>query len=69
MNSDIPENTDLIREAASTTSCERQIELADHPSALVLDALSKNPYLCDHLKGRMEEIRAKIAEQLEDLPE
>ncbi len=40
-----PTNLDLATEAKSTTDPIRQAELLQHPSDLVLNALSKNPNL------------------------
>ena len=44
--SEQPSNLDLIKEAGETADCQRQSELAEHPSYLVRRALAKNRALC-----------------------
>lgn len=41
------DNLELAQEARSTNDCGRQQQLADHPSALVLWNLIRNPAFCD----------------------
>jgi len=55
-------NIELIREAKTTTDCERQCELARHISVLVRRALSENPKLCNEAKAILKETK-KLQQQ------
>lgn len=63
-----PSNLDLIREAGSTGDCQRQAELAEHPSHLVRRALAKNKALCqlaaEILGDELEELRTDTKDQI-----
>lgn len=49
-----PDNITLMDEARITKDCERQLELASHPSALVHRALLQNPSLCEQARKFLE---------------
>lgn len=56
--SEAPTNIQLAEEASSTLNDERQCELACHPSAVVKNALGKNPHLCDQARAILDRTAA-----------
>lgn len=53
------DNLQLAQEARSTQDCERQRELADHPSALVLWNLVRNSALCEAARAIIGDTRVQ----------
>lgn len=53
-------NLELAREAAVTSDCERQCELAEMGSAVVLSALRRNSHLCERAEELLRQAEQKI---------
>lgn len=64
-----PSNIELAREAGHTENCERQAELAGHPSLVVRQALARNRFLCadaiEVLGDELEALRAGLTDRIE----
>lgn len=49
-----PTNLELAEEASKTSNHQRQCELAEVPSEVVLKALHDNPHLCDAARAILD---------------